>query len=213
VKYKAIVFDWDGTLMDSVSKIVETMQSSAKHLGLPIPNYDQAKDVIGMSLLPALKQLFNIHDDKAAMDLFHTYKKQFKDHAQISSPLFNGAIELLEMLKQRGYILAVATGKGRQGLDHNWHHSNTKHFFSASKTADDAQSKPSPDMLQQILSELNLSADQVLMVGDTTYDMAMAEAINMDRIGVSFGVHSADTLQKHKPLAVIDALNELLLHV
>jgi phosphoglycolate phosphatase len=213
VKYKAIVFDWDGTLMDSISKIVETMQSSAKHLGLPVPDYDQAKDVIGISLLPALKQLFNIQDEKAAIDLFHIYKKHFKNHTQISSPLFNGAIELLEKLKQQGYILAVATGKGRQGLEHNWHHSNTKHFFSASRTADDAQSKPSPDMLHQILSELNLSAHQVLMVGDTTYDMAMAESINMDRIGVSFGVHSADTLQKHKPLAIIDALDELLLHV
>jgi len=207
------VFDWDGTLMDSISKIVETMQSSATQLGLPIPNYDQAKDVIGISLLPALKQLFNIHDEKTAMELFHTYKERFKDHAQISSPLFSGAIVLLEKLKQRGYILAVATGKGRQGLEHNWHHSNTKHFFSVSRTADDAQSKPSPDMLWQILSELNLSADQVLMVGDTTYDMEMAQAINMDRIGVSFGVHSVDALQKHTPLAVIDTLDELLLHV
>jgi phosphoglycolate phosphatase len=213
VKYKAIIFDWDGTLMDSISKIVETMQSSAEHFGLPTPSYEQAKDVIGISLLPALKKLFNIQDEKVALGLFHTYKKHFKDHAQTSSPLFTGAIELLEKLKQRGYILAVATGKGRQGLEHNWHHSNTKHFFSASKTADDAQSKPSPDMLQQLLSELNLSVHQVLMVGDTTYDMAMAEAINMDRIGVSFGVHSAYTLQKHKPLAVIDVLDELLLHV
>jgi len=213
VKYKAIVFDWDGTLMDSISKIVESMQTSAQQLGFPVPDYDQAKDVIGISLLPALQQLFKIDDEKVAMDLFHTYKEHFKDHAQISSPLFTGAIELLETLKQQGYILAVATGKARQGLEHNWHHSNTKHFFSASKTADDAQSKPSSDMLQQILSELNLSADQVLMVGDTTYDMAMAEAINMDRIGVSFGVHSIDALQKHKPLAVIDALHELLLHV
>jgi phosphoglycolate phosphatase len=213
VKYKAIVFDWDGTLMDSISKIVESMQSTAKHLDLPVPDYDQAKDVIGISLLPALKQLFDIQDENTAMALFHTYKKHFKEHKQISSPLFNGAIPLLEVLKQRGYILAVATGKGRQGLDHNWNHSNTKHFFSTSKTADDAQSKPSPDMLQQILSELNLSAEQVLMVGDTTYDMAMAETINMDRIGVSFGVHNADTLQKHKPLAVIDVLDDLLLHV
>jgi phosphoglycolate phosphatase len=199
--------------MDSISKIVESMQTSAQQLGFPIPDYDQAKNVIGISLLPALKQLFNIEDDKAAMDLFHTYKEHFKGHAQISSPLFSGAIELLQELKQRGYILAVATGKARQGLEHNWQHSNTEHFFSASRTADDAQSKPSPDMLQQILCELNLSAEQVLMVGDTTYDMAMAEAINMDRIGVSFGVHSAEILQKHKPLAVIDSLNELLLHV
>ena len=213
MKYKAIVFDWDGTLMDSISKIVESMQSSAKHLGFPVPDYNQAKDVIGISLLPALKQLFNIQDEKAANDLFHTYKDQFKEHAQISSPLFSGAIELLEELKKRGYILAVATGKARNGLEHNWEHSNTKHFFSASRTADDAQSKPSPDMLQQLLLELDLCADQVLMVGDTVYDMAMAEAINMDRIGVSFGVHSADVLHQHKPLAVIDSLDELLLHV
>lgn len=213
MKYKAIVFDWDGTLMDSISKIVESMQSSAQQLGLPVPDYEQAKNVIGISLLPALKQLFKIDDEKAAMDLFHTYKEHFKDHAQVSSPLFVGAIELLEELKQRGYILAVATGKARQGLDHNWHHSNTKHFFNVSRTADDAQSKPSPDMLQQILSELNLSADQVLMVGDTTYDMAMAEAINMDRIGVSFGVHNAQELNQHNPLAIIDSLDDLLLHV
>lgn len=207
------MFDWDGTLMDSISKIVESMQTSAQQLGFPVPDYDQAKNVIGISLLPALKQLFNIHCEEAANDLFDTYKEHFKEHAQISSPLFSGAIELLEKLKQQGYILAVATGKARQGLDHNWHHSNTKHFFSASRTADDARSKPSPDMLQQLLSELNLSVDEVLMVGDTTYDMAMAEAINMDRIGVSFGVHSKDELQKHNPLAVIDGLDELLLHV
>jgi phosphoglycolate phosphatase len=213
VKYKAIVFDWDGTLMDSIGKIVETMQSSAKHMGLPIPNYDQAKDVIGISLLPALQKLFNLDDEKATMDLFHSYKAHFREYTQVNSPLFSGAIKLLEILKQQGYILAIATGKARQGLEHNLQHSNTQHFFSVSRTADDAQSKPSPDMLHQILAELNLSADQVLMVGDTTYDMAMAEAINMDRIGVSFGVHNADALQKHRPLAVIDALEELLLHV
>ncbi|MBU3002699.1 HAD family hydrolase [Paraglaciecola arctica] len=213
MKYKAIVFDWDGTLMDSISKIVESMQTSAEQLGFAIPDYDQAKNVIGISLLPALKQLFNIQDDKRAMELFHTYKEHFKEHAQISSPLFDGAVELLEELTQRGYILAVATGKARLGLEHNWYHSNTEHFFSASRTADDAESKPSPDMLMQILAELDLPAEQVLMVGDTTYDMAMAEAINMDRIGVSFGVHNADELQKHTPLAVINTLDELLLHI
>jgi phosphoglycolate phosphatase len=213
MKYKAIVFDWDRTLMDSIGKIVESMQSSAKYLGLPIPSFEQAKDVIGISLLPALKQLFDIQDEKVALALVQTYKAHFKEHAQIISPLFSGTIQLLENLKHQGYILAVATGKGRIGLEHNWQYSDTKHYFSASRTADDAQSKPSPDMLQQLLSELNLTAEQVLMVGDTTYDMAMAEAINMDRIGVSFGVHNADALQKHTPLAVIDSLEELLLYV
>jgi phosphoglycolate phosphatase len=213
MKYRAIVFDWDGTLMDSINKIVETIQSSAKHLGFPVPHYDQAKNVIGISLLPALQQLFNIDDEKQALALFHSYKDHFKNHTQISSSLFTGAVELLEQLKKQGYILAVATGKGRQGLLHNWQHSDTGHFFTTSRTADDAQSKPSSEMLQQILDELSLTADQVLMVGDTSYDMAMAEAIGMDRIAVSFGVHSYDELQKHNPLAVIDSLDELLLHV
>jgi phosphoglycolate phosphatase len=147
------------------------------------------------------------------LSFFALNKQHFKEHTQIISPLFNGAMQLLQSLKQRGYLLAVATGKGRQGLEHNWQHSDTKHFFTTSRTADDAQSKPSPDMLQQILFEMKLSADQVLMVGDTAYDMQMAEAINMDRIGVSFGVHSAETLQKHYPLAVIDTLDELLRYV
>jgi phosphoglycolate phosphatase len=213
VKYKAIIFDWDGTLMDSVGKIVETMQSSAKHLGLPVPDYAQAKNVIGISLLPALKQLFNIDDERQAMALFHTYKDHFKQHKEISSPLFTGAIELLNSLKQKGYVLAVATGKGRQGLELNWHHSNTADYFVTARTADDAQSKPSPDMLQQILTELKMTAAEVLMVGDTTYDMAMAQAINMDRIGVSFGVHSPEELNKHQPIAVIDLLEQLLVHV
>ena len=213
MKYKAIVFDWDGTLMDSVGKIVETIQASAKQLNLPVPDYDQAKDVIGISLLPALKQLFKIDDEEQAMEIFYTYKALFKDHKQISSPLFSGAIELLTQLKQRGHILAVATGKARQGLEHNWKHSDTEHFFTISKTADDAQSKPSPDMLEQILDELALNASEVLMIGDTTYDMAMAENIGIDRIAVSFGVHNHAELMKHNPIAVIDSLPELLEHV
>lgn len=213
MKYKAIIFDWDGTLMDSVVKIVETMQSSAAHLGLPVPHFEQAKNVIGISLLPALKQLFKIEDEQQAKLLFHTYKAHFKQHREISSPLFFGAIELLSNLKEKGYVLAVATGKGRQGLEHNWQHSNTADYFVTSRTADEAQSKPSPDMLNQILTELNLSASEVLMVGDTSYDMAMAEAINMDRIGVSFGVHSPDILKRHDPIAVIDSLEQLLIHV
>ena len=213
MKYKAIIFDWDGTLMDSVGKIVETMQSSAAQLGLPVPDYAQAKDVIGISLLPALKKLFQIDDEQQAMTLFDTYKSHFKQHREISSPLFKGAIELLNSLKRKGYVLAVATGKGRQGLELNWHHSNTADYFITARTADDAQSKPSPDMLQQILTELELTAAEVLMVGDTTYDMALAEAINMDRIGVSFGVHCPERLRKHKPIAVIDSLEQLLNHI
>lgn len=209
MKYKAIVFDWDGTLMDSISKIVESMQTSAEHFGLPKPSYDEAKNVIGISLLPALQKLFSIDEEDEAKKLMVTYKEHFKNHQQTTSPLFEGAIELLNELTSRGHILAVATGKARQGLEHNLLHTNTGHLFTTSRTADDAQSKPSPDMLQQILVELNLQASEVLMVGDTTYDMAMARSIGMDRVAVSFGVHDHAALMTHEPLAVIDSLHEL----
>ncbi|MEP0354907.1 MAG: HAD-IA family hydrolase [Paraglaciecola sp.] len=209
MKYKAVIFDWDGTLMDSVAKIVESMQTSAKHFGLPVPNYNEAKNVIGISLLPALKKLFSIDDPKEANKLMVTYKEHFKNHSQISSPMFEGALEMLEELKSRGHILAVATGKARQGLENNLLHSHTGHLFTTSRTADDANSKPSPDMLEQILTELNLQANEVVMVGDTTYDMEMAESIGVDRIAVSFGVHESETLMRYNPIAVIDSLDEL----
>ena len=104
----------------------------------------------------------------------------------------------------------MATGKGRKGLEQGWLHSNTKMFFDLSRCGDDAQSKPSPDMLNQILEELNIEPHQALMVGDTRYDMAMAEAIGMDRIEVSFGVHDKQTLTQHSPIAIIDSIGDLL---
>ncbi|MGS2720055.1 HAD family hydrolase [Paraglaciecola aestuariivivens] len=209
MKYKAIVFDWDGTLMDSVGKIVGSIQATAEQLALPMPSFEQAKNVIGISLLPALKQVFNIQDEQLAQTVLHTYKSQFNQHAQVSSPLFQGAINLLTSLKAQGYTLAVATGKARAGLEANMQNTQTKEFFAVTKTADDAASKPSPDMLMQILQELNLSAAEVLMVGDTTYDMAMAETLGVDRIAVSFGVHSIEQLKQHQPIAVIDQLVQL----
>ncbi|MCF2950401.1 HAD-IA family hydrolase [Paraglaciecola aquimarina] len=210
MKYKVIIFDWDGTLMDSVGKIVECIQDSARHLGLPVPTSNEAKQVIGLSLVQAMQQLFALPDIKSAEKVADQYKYFSVRHYQESSPLFDGVVELLTRLKSKGYKLAVATGKGRKGLNQGWQHSNTKQFFDSSRCADDAQSKPSPDMLQQILAELNIEPHQALMVGDTSYDMAMAESIGMDRVGVSFGVHDKQTLNQHAPIAIIDSIGDLL---
>jgi phosphoglycolate phosphatase len=210
MKYKAIIFDWDGTLMDSVGKIVECIQNSAEYLGLGVPTKHDAKQVIGISLVPAMQKLFDLPNAKAAEKVANQYKSYYAQHEEVSSPLFDGVVELLTHLKQQGYLLAVATGKGRRGLLHAWEHTQTEHFFDTHRCADDAQSKPSPDMLEQILEELGIQAHQALMIGDTSYDMAMAAAIGMDRIGVSFGVHDKNILDKHKPLAVIDSINELI---
>ncbi|MFT4994484.1 MAG: phosphoglycolate phosphatase [Paraglaciecola sp.] len=209
MKYKLIIFDWDGTLMDSADKIVQCIQVAAKTLELPVPSAENARNIIGLSLAPALKQLFCIENDLGVEELVKAYRAAFVGHAETSSPLFHGASSLLETLKAQGHLLAVATGKGRRGLEGAWQHTQTGHYFHTSRCADDAQSKPSPDMLQQILEELSLAPHQALMIGDTSYDMAMAESIGMDRIGVSFGVHKAQQLNKHQPLGIIDRLDEL----
>ena len=168
MKYKLIIFDWDGTLMDSAEKIVASIQTAAKILELPVPSAENARNIIGLSLAPALKQLFSLDGDLAVEKLVKAYKSAFVGHKQSSSPLFDGALTLLETLKSRGHLLAVATGKGRQGLQNAWQETQTGHYFHSSRCADDAQSKPSPDMLQQILQELSLSPQQALMIGDTT---------------------------------------------
>jgi len=209
MKYKLLIFDWDGTLMDSADKIVQCIQVAAKTLELPVPSAENARNIIGLSLAPALKQLFCIENDLAVERLVKAYKSAFTSHAVISSPLFDGALSLLETLRARGHLLAVATGKGRPGLQGAWQHTKTGHYFHTSRCADDAQSKPSPDMLQQILEELSLAPREALMIGDTSYDMAMAEAIGMDRVGVSYGVHTAQQLNKYQPLGIIDRLDEL----
>ena len=128
-------------------------------------------------------------------------------------PLFDGVNPLLAMLSEQQRYLAVATGKARLGLEQAWQLTATGHYFNTSRCADEAQSKPSPDMLLQILEQLNMQPQQAVMIGDSIYDMQMAEAIGMDRIAVSYGVHSEAQLRQHQPVAVVDhvaALNQYL---
>ena len=209
MKYKLVIFDWDGTLMDSAGKIVSSMQSAARLGGAGIPSDQAVKDIIGLSLDVAVRQLFPAHDSPVHQVIHDHYKDQYRHHDQTPTPMFAGATDLLIGLKSSGYKLAVATGKGRRGLDRVLHQSQTVDLFEHTRCADEAESKPSPDMLQQLLTAMDVQAHEAVMIGDTEYDMAMAKAINMDRIGVSFGVHSRERLQAQTPIAVIDQLIEL----
>ena len=170
---------------------------------------EPACHIIGISLKPAIKQLFGIDDDALAERLVLAYKEAFVSHDATPCPLFNGVEDLLSALKAKGATLAVATGKARRGLDRAWSQTETGHFFSASRCADDAQSKPSPDMLLQILDELNISANDAVMIGDTTYDMQMAKSIGMRRIGVSYGVHAQVHLEALAPETIVHSIGEL----
>ena len=208
-RYKLVIFDWDGTLMDSADKIVNCMQLAAKQCDMPIPTYEEVGHIIGISLKPAIMQLFSITDSELGDRLVQAYKEAFVSVDVTPCPLFPDVEKLLSSLKTAGCTLAVATGKARRGLDRAWKQTNTGAFFSASRTADEAQSKPSPDMLLQLLDELGFEASDAVMIGDTTYDMQMAKTIGMDRIGVSYGVHAQVHLEALEPVALVHSIKEL----
>jgi phosphoglycolate phosphatase len=205
MKFEYIIFDWDGTVMDSAAKIVSCMQKAAQLADITIPSRSEVEHIIGISLQPAIKQLFAVNDAKANEIVTH-YKNIFIESDQTPCPLFANAENTLIHLNQNAK-LAVATGKARRGLERAWDKTNTKHFFDLSRCADEAESKPSSDMLIQIIKQWNIEPEQALMVGDTVYDMQMAENIGMPRVGVSYGVHAKEALQKHKPLCIIDSID------
>ncbi len=201
-KYKLVIFDWDGTVMDSVTKIVNCIRSSAESLNLVPPSDEAIKNIIGMSLEKAIDVLFpdNVAQHQA---LISGYKYQYSVDTT-PTPVFANVVSVLNALKEQGIVLAVATGKGRGGLERLLDQSQLRHFFSATRTSDEALSKPSPDMLYQLLEELGISAQDAVMIGDTQIDMTMAKAAGMDRIGVTMGVHNAQQLNKLSPVATVD---------
>lgn len=185
------IFDWDGTLMDSVGRIVSCVQGAARDCELAVPTPTQVRQIIGLSLDVAMSRLFPLCSDSGATSderqiaaLFDRYRHHYL-HDATPSPLFAGAGELLHDWQSQGLQLAVATGKSRRGLDRVLDETGLRPLFVTSRGADEANSKPDPLMLEQILAELGLSPRQAVMIGDSVHDMAMAEAICMPRIGVT----------------------------
>lgn len=209
---KLVIFDWDGTVMDSVGKIVNCLQAAAAQTNLVVPSFDEAKQIIGLSLDPAFARLFPEADAHTRHQLAVAYKEIYLHHDQTPTPLFHGAKELFHQLQQQGYLLAVATGKVRRGLARCLEETQTAQYFAASCCADEAQSKPHPQMLQQILAYLKIQAAEAVMVGDTVHDLAMAQAIAMPRVGITHGVHGAADFAPFSPKAIIDQLHQLPEH-
>ncbi|GAB2924421.1 HAD family hydrolase [Rheinheimera gaetbuli] len=209
-KVSLVVFDWDGTVMDSIGRIVSSLRSAARISELVVPTEHEAKQIIGLSLDPAFDILFPGITEKQRQLMFQNYREQYMLHDTTPSPLFSGVEQVLQQLKDRNIKLAVATGKQRRGLARMFAETGLEKYFDTSRCADEAQSKPHPDMLQQILLELDLPAEQAVMVGDTSHDMKMAQAIAMPRVGVTHGVHDRDVLSQFAPKAIIDSLPELL---
>ena len=208
-RYQLLIFDWDGTLMDSVARIVSCMQQAARDCQLPVPADAAVRDIIGLSLRVAIPRLFPGLTVEMLDLCIDRYREHYLYLDSTPTPLFPGVAEQLACWHAAGYQLAVATGKARAGLERVLDETGLGHLFAARRGADEALSKPDPLMLQQLLEELDVPSHQALMVGDPVHDMAMAQAISMDRVGISWGVHSPAQLQQHSPRCIVDSIEQL----
>ena len=210
-RYELIIFDWDGTLMDSVAKIVRCFTAAVEDVGAPQPGQDATRHVIGLGLAEAVTTLLPQVDADTRTQVVERYRQHFLHLDQTDMPLFPGVREGLESLVAQGCMLAIATGKARRGLDRVLHDTGMAHLFSATRCADEAFSKPHPRMLYDILAYTGHDAASALMVGDTSYDLQMARAASMDSLGVTYGAHSREHLLPHAPLACLDSFIEVSL--
>lgn len=206
MKYGLIVFDWDGTLMDSEARIIDCMQAAVSDLGLAPPSRQRIRDIIGLGLKEAVETLLPSTEPEAVEEITLRYRHHFLEENTTPSVLFPGAQAVVEWLRTRGYLLAVATGKGRRGLDRALRETGLGGSFHATRCADETRSKPHPAMLLEIMNELGVSAQDTLMVGDTEYDVLMAKNAGASAMAVSYGVHERTRLLAHRPVGCVDDL-------
>lgn len=210
MNFELIVFDWDGTLMDSEARIVACVQSAFIDLGLPAPTREAARDIIGLGLAEAMARLNPWMDLATCTALGERYRWHFLGSDPTPSALFPGARETLDVLAAQGYRLAVATGKSRRGLNQSLEDTGLVGFFHATRCADETFSKPNPQMLFELMDELGASAAETLMIGDTEYDLQMAGNAGVKALAVSYGVHEPERLLALEPLACLDSVPAIL---
>jgi phosphoglycolate phosphatase len=208
-QFDLIVFDWDGTLMDSEAKIVSCMQAAAVDVGIPDPGAEAIRDIIGLGLNEAMQALFPEQAPVHRAELVERYRRHFLELDATGMPLFPGVTQGLTQLAQQGYLLAIATGKARRGLDRVLDDTGMRHLFVSSRCADEAFSKPHPQMLEDILDQTGVDAGRTLMVGDTVYDMEMARSAKVAGLAVSYGVHARERLLDCGALACLDSFPEV----
>ncbi len=207
-RFDLLIFDWDGTLMDSAGVIAACIQAASRDMHLPMPSREEASHVIGLGLREALEMLFPELPEAAHPELAGHYRRHFlSQDAEI--PLFVGARELIAELHAGGHLLAVATGKARRGLDRAFEHSGLAPYFHASRTADETFSKPHPAMVEELLEELMIAPERALMIGDTSHDLEMARNAGIASLAAGFGAHPPENLAEFGPLAVCRSFAEL----
>ena len=207
-QFELLVFDWDGTLMDSAASISSSLRAACADLALPVPSEERARYVIGLGLTDSLKYLLPDYPASGYPALLERYRVHFmqQDH---ETTLFAGAPEMLRALHAQGFTLAVATGKSRRGLNRALEATGLGPLFHATRCGDEGFTKPHPGMLLWLLHELNVERERALMIGDTSHDMQMAVAAEVARLGVAYGAHPRENLVKHGPVACLNTFAEL----
>ena len=207
MRYRLIVFDWDGTLIDSHSAIAECMQEASRELGLPVPERSRATHVIGLGLHEALRIVAPDLPAQRYPEYIDAYRRNFLAREDVMQP-FPGMRDLLAWLEE-GKVLGIATGKSRRGLDRALRATGLERHFRASRCADETRPKPHPAMLLELMEQLDFPAREVLMIGDTSHDMQMAAAAGVDSVAVSYGAHAREGLLACGPRGCVASVEEL----
>ena len=207
-RFDLIVFDWDGTLFDSTALIVRCIQDACRDIGAAVPSDSDAAYVIGLGLQDALRHAVPDLPAERYAELGLRYRHHYFAR-QHELSMFPGTLEMLQALKARHHWLAVATGKGRRGLDEALAHAQLKGLFDGTRTADETASKPDPRMLNELMREFGTEPDRTLMIGDTTHDLQLAVNASAPRVAVSYGAHDHEAFADFAPLAIAHSTREL----
>lgn len=209
MNWRLLVFDWDGTLMDSAGHIVAAVRAAAADIGAEVPAEHAVRHVIGLGLREAVAAAMPGLPEAEQARFVAAYRTRFWQASLHGQALFPGVREVLLELKAAGYLLAVATGKGKEGIRRALAEEKLHQVFDVTRCAEETISKPDPQMLKEILDELDLAPPDALMIGDTSYDLEMAARAGMDRLGVRYGAHAENLLLPHAPLGILDDIRDL----
>ena len=207
-RYPLLVFDWDGTLIDSAAAIVESLQLACTDIGLKRPSAERARHIIGLGLRDALRDLVPELDEEDYGKLVDRYRVHFLVRDP-ETALFPGVEAGLAALRDAGHMLAIATGKSRRGLERALDQTGLRAYFTTSRCADEGHAKPHPGMLQAVMEELCVERDATLMIGDTTHDLQMAANAGVRSVAVTYGAHPREGLVAACPEVCVDSVDDL----
>jgi phosphoglycolate phosphatase len=207
--YQLLIFDWDGTLMDSETKIVACIKAAIRDVGAEPRDSKSIRNIIGLGLHEAVSALYPDSTQDFHLALAEHYRRHFLYEDQTASAMFAGARKMLASLQDAGHLLAVATGKGRAGLDKSLEETQCREYFHTTRCADETRSKPHPQMLLEIMDEAGIQPRHTLMIGDTEYDLQMATNAGVPSLAVAHGVHEKHRLLQHGPLDCVSGISSL----